>query len=66
VPRLLEELALARAEGTYALSLARFTKFDVLVLDFYRVLTLPENERRAVTRLVLLFTSLSHKRRNAA
>lgn len=33
VPRLLDELALARAEGTHARLLAKLAKFDVLVLD---------------------------------
>jgi DNA replication protein DnaC len=33
VPRLFDELALARAEGTYARTLARLAKADVLVLD---------------------------------
>jgi DNA replication protein DnaC len=33
VPRLFDELALARAEGTYARTLARLAKAEVLVLD---------------------------------
>lgn len=33
VPRLLDELALARAEGTHARLLGKLAKFDVLVLD---------------------------------
>jgi DNA replication protein DnaC len=33
VPRLLDELALARAEGSHARLLAKLAKFDVLVLD---------------------------------
>jgi DNA replication protein DnaC len=33
VPRLLDELALARAEGSYARLLSKLAKADVLVLD---------------------------------
>lgn len=33
VPRLFDEIALARADGTYAKLLARFAKADLLVLD---------------------------------
>jgi DNA replication protein DnaC len=52
VPRLLEELALARAEGAYALSLARFTKFDVLVLDDVLMAPLSDVERRDLLELL--------------
>ena len=43
-PRLLDELAIARANGSYASTLARLAKLDVLVLDdlFIAPLTNPE------------------------
>lgn len=45
VPRLLDELALARAGGTYARVLARLAKSDVLVLDDWGLGTLKEAQR---------------------
>ena len=46
VPRLLEELALAHADGTYTRLLGRLAKFDVLVLDDWGLAPLREQERR--------------------
>jgi DNA replication protein DnaC len=46
VPRLLEELALAHADGTYARLLGRLAKVDVLILDDWGLAPLREQERR--------------------
>jgi DNA replication protein DnaC len=45
VPRLIDELALARAEGTCARLLARLSKVDVLVLDDWGLGSLKETAR---------------------
>lgn len=45
VPRLLDELALARAEGSHARLLAKLAKFDVLVLDDWG-LGVPKDSQR--------------------
>lgn len=45
VPRLLDELALARADGTYARLLARLAKTELLVLDDWGLGSLKEPER---------------------
>jgi DNA replication protein DnaC len=45
VPRLLEELALARGEGTWTRALARLAKVDVLVLDDWGLGSLKEPQR---------------------
>jgi DNA replication protein DnaC len=46
VPRLFHELALARADGTYARVLGRLARMDVLVLDDLALVPLQEAERR--------------------
>ena len=46
VPRLLHELAIARADGTYTPMLARLAKLDVLVLDDLLIAPLKDTERR--------------------
>jgi DNA replication protein DnaC len=46
MPRLLEELALAHADGTYTRVLGRLAKIDVLVLDDWGLAPLREQERR--------------------
>lgn len=46
VPRLLGELAIARADGSYHAALARLAKLDVLVLDDLLVAPLTDAERR--------------------
>jgi DNA replication protein DnaC len=46
VPRLLEELALAHADGTYTRLLGRLAKTDVLVLDDWGLAPLTDQERR--------------------
>ena len=46
MPRLLEELALAHADGTYTRLLGRLAKIDVLVLDDWGLAPLRDQERR--------------------
>ncbi len=46
MPRLLEELALAHADGRYTRLLGRLAKIDVLVLDDWGLAPLREQERR--------------------
>ncbi|HET9933374.1 MAG TPA: IS21-like element helper ATPase IstB [Polyangiaceae bacterium] len=46
VPRLTEELAVARASGAYGATLARFAKADVLVLDDFLLAPMKDSERR--------------------
>jgi DNA replication protein DnaC len=46
VPRLLGELALARADGSYTAQLGRLAKLDVLVLDDLLIAPLKDTERR--------------------
>ena len=46
VPRLLEELAIARASATYAATLAKLAKVDVLVLDDFLLAPMTDTERR--------------------
>ena len=49
--RLLDELALARADGSYARALARFARADVLVLDDWGLTPIGVNERRDLSEL---------------
>src|SRR5258708_2055285 len=46
-PRLLQRLAVARAEGTYSKELARLEKISVLVLDDFLLAPMSDVERRA-------------------
>lgn len=46
VPRLLGELAIARADGSYGATLSRMAKLDVLVLDDLLIAPLKDTERR--------------------
>jgi DNA replication protein DnaC len=46
MPRLLEELALAHADGTYTRLLGRLAKIDVFVLDDWGLAPLRDQERR--------------------
>lgn len=46
VPRLLGELAIARADGSYTATLNRLAKLDVLVLDDMLIAPLKDTERR--------------------
>ncbi|MFI5299365.1 MAG: IS21-like element helper ATPase IstB [Polyangiales bacterium] len=45
-PRLLQQLAIARADGTYAQELARIAKVSVLVLDDFLLAPMTDVERR--------------------
>ena len=45
-PRLLQQLAIARADGTYANALARLAKINVLVLDDFLLAPMTDVERR--------------------
>ena len=52
VPRLLHELGIARADGTYAAALARLAKLDVLVLDDFLIAPLKDQERRDLVEIL--------------
>jgi len=52
LPRLLDELALARAEGSYARLLGRLAKVDVLVLDDWGLGALKEAQRHDLLEVV--------------
>jgi DNA replication protein DnaC len=52
VPRLFDELRLARADGTYARVLARIAKADVLVLDDFAIAPLTEEARRDLLEIL--------------
>jgi DNA replication protein DnaC len=52
VPRLLEELSLAHADGTYTRLLERLAKLDVLVLDDWGIAPLREQERRDILEIL--------------
>jgi DNA replication protein DnaC len=46
VPRLVHELSIARADGSYTLALHKLAKLDVLVLDDFLIAPLKDIERR--------------------
>lgn len=46
VPRLVHQLSVARADGSYAEELARISRFDVLVLDDFLIAPMKDTERR--------------------
>lgn len=52
MPRLIEELALAHADGTYTRLLSRLAKVDVLVLDDWGIAPLRDQERRDMLEIV--------------
>lgn len=52
MPRLLDELALARADGTYPRLLARLSRYDVLVLDDWGLAKLTDNARHDVLEVL--------------
>jgi DNA replication protein DnaC len=52
VPRLFDELRLARADGTYPRLLARIAKTDVLLLDDFAISPLTEEGRRDLLEIL--------------
>jgi DNA replication protein DnaC len=52
LPRLLQELGIARADGTYAVTLARLAKLDLLVLDDFLIGPLKDQERRDLVEIL--------------
>lgn len=52
VPRLLHNLAIARADGTYARELIRLAKTDVLILDDWGLAPLADRERRDMLEVI--------------
>lgn len=52
VPRLFDELRLARADGTYPRLLARIAKTDVLLLDDFAISPLTEEARRDLLEIL--------------
>jgi DNA replication protein DnaC len=52
LPRLLEELALGRADGRYLKLMASFSKVDVLVLDDWGLAILDDARRRDLLELL--------------
>lgn len=46
VPRLVHELAIVRADGSYTATLAKLTKVEVLVLDDFLIAPRKDTERR--------------------
>jgi DNA replication protein DnaC len=46
VPRLVHQLSVARADGSYASELGRLSRFDVLVLDDFLIAPMKDTERR--------------------
>jgi len=52
VPRLFEELALARADGSYTTLLARFARVDVLVLDDFAISPLKDAQRQDLLEIL--------------
>jgi DNA replication protein DnaC len=52
VPRLLEELAMARASASYAATLGKLAKIDVLVLDDFLLAPMTDAERRDLLEIL--------------
>lgn len=52
VPRLLAELAIARADGSYVSMLARIAKLHVLVLDDFLLAPLADEQRRDLLEII--------------
>ena len=50
-PRLFEELALARADGTYPRALTRFARFNVLVVDDFAIAPVTDVQRSDLLEL---------------
>lgn len=52
VPRLVNDLAIARVDGTYRSELQRFARFDVLVLDDFLIGPMKDTERRDLLEIL--------------
>ena len=52
VPRLVHELAIARADGTYTTALARLARIDVLVLDDFLLAPMKDSELRDLLEIL--------------
>jgi DNA replication protein DnaC len=52
IPRLLDELALARADGTYPSLMNRFAQTDLMVLDDWGLVTLNDKQRRDLLEVI--------------
>ena len=52
VPRLVNELAIARADGSYAVLLAKLARTEVLVLDDFLIAPLKDTERRDLLEIL--------------
>jgi DNA replication protein DnaC len=52
VPRILHEMQISRADGSYRKELAKLEKMDVLILDDWGLAPLGENERRDLLEIV--------------
>ncbi|UCH30315.1 MAG: IS21-like element helper ATPase IstB [Myxococcales bacterium] len=52
VPRIFDEILLARADGTYPRWLAKVARFDVIVLDDWGLVPLAESERRDLLEIM--------------
>lgn len=52
VSRLLQELAVARADGSYASLLIKISRVDVLVLDDFLIAPLKDSERREICEIL--------------
>lgn len=51
-PRLFQELALGRADGTYARLLSRFARTDVLVIDDWALSPLTAEQRNDILEIL--------------
>jgi len=52
VPRLFDELALVRADGTYPRFLAKLARIDVLILDDWGLVPVEDTERRDLLEII--------------
>ncbi len=52
VPRIFDEILLARADGTYPRWLAKVARFDVIVLDDWGLVPLADSERRDLLEIM--------------
>jgi DNA replication protein DnaC len=52
LPRLLQQLAVARGDGSYERTLARLARFDLLAIDDWLMAPLRDNERRDLIEVI--------------